>query len=112
MTTYVMGLRQIMSSKSGPCAEGVINIAVSDKYGNIVIYQPRAKNGPTLSQYWAHIRYVDSILLQCFLQCISFAAQGMNIALQSQKAVTAYFSSKQLLSFGFAWQSSRVENHV
>ena len=33
-------------------------------------------------------------------------------ALQSQKAVTAYFKGKQLLPFGFAWHQARDLSYV
>ena len=35
---------------------------------------------------------------------------GVNTAAQSQKAVTAYFLSKQLLPFGFAEQNTCQQN--
>ena len=38
-------------------------------------------------------------------ECISFSAR-LSTALQSQKAVTAYLKSKQLLPFDFAWQNT------
>ena len=44
---------------------------------------------------------LDCCLIMCLICYNEFG--GYN-ALQSQKAVTAYFTSEQLLSYGFAWQ--------
>ena len=80
--------------------------------------------GPTLIQHWIGVSYlVDSILNQIVIMIIHHiilfgfgrpsnpALQSQNSldeyhsAVQSQQAVTAHFSSKQLLHFGFAPQN-------
>ena len=53
-----------------------------------------AKNGELLGLYPIHIPYI--------LDYMSI----INSTLQSQKAVSAYFPSKQILHFGFAGQCS------
>ena len=63
--------------------------------------------GPTLTKHWVNILWLP--LRRRFLFCLhSVTCSSVE---QSEKAITAYFSSKQLLFFCFAWQRRSLSSN-